>query len=314
MTTTAKAGTSGASSASPTGNSKGAPSASSPAADPANTTQTQTETPRSTRAAIAADIESMQAGSGDDAGDVEADQPGTDETKKAAKDAAPEGDKPSKDDKGKEAERMIPERALKERLGREKKKLDDLKGQLHAKDLEHRKGTEALRLALAEVDRLTALVKQSGKYDEKSEKIAQMELAQKAQAKAQELDQGQQKVIEAARTEAARAIETEALQGEFNDALAAHDLVGFAELKDEYGKELRSAGAKAAQPRSVTEVAAALEQQKLDKARGKLVKDRPAHPTSTRPQRGGGTKSQVDYSHDRKGIAEHIDALQRQHG
>lgn len=319
MTTTAAAVNKGGSSnpASPTGKNggeSGARDASSSA-----TEAVETPSPKSGRAAIAADIESMKAEAADEAAaetTVDGQTDGADKKAEAQNDAKPEGDKPSKDDNGKVDDVKKVRAEMKERLKRADKKFEDLKGQLHARDLEHKKSVEALRLAVAEVDRLTGLLKQGAKYDEKGEKIVSMELADKARAAAEKLDQESKKAIEQAREQAATEVEGEALQGEFQQALAAHDLVGFAELKDAYGKEIAAAieSKGTMQPRTVAEVAAALEDEKLNKARGKLVKERPAHPSSVRGQRAGGTKSQVDYSHDKRGIAEHIDALKRQHG
>lgn len=307
--TTANAGSKGASTASPPANTT-ATASSTPVASGATTTASSpaaTKPQIATKRDIAAEIEEMRttdAGDGEgDATDAEQQAKGA-EKKSDAGDADPQGEK-SKDDKGKVEEKMVPERALKERVNRVNRKLDEAKGQLASRTLELTNAKEALGIAVAEAERLRGLLQKGAKYDEQGEKIAGMELANKARDVAERTKLEHAQELEKAKAEAEISVVTDQLEEEVAGALASHDLVDRAELIREMKKDLS---------KSATDVAASLEKQKLERARGKLVKEKPSTPSTVRAQRAGGTNTAVKYSNDRKGIAEHIDALRSQNG
>lgn len=313
--TTASAGSSVATAASTTATT------SSKAGNPAGSATATSEAtkPQLTgRAAIAASIEEMRTDAGDDADDTssEGNQPAPKDAEKKEADAAePEGDK-SKVDKGKDQanEKPVSKKAFKERLDRERERFDKVQGQLQTKDLELKKSNEVLKLALTQIARLEEALKTGAKYDENAEKLTERETALAAKEAIGKVTTEHEQLAETARRDAEIAVHAEQLGEEVAEALGAHDLVHRGELIDAMKKDSKLARQENRAPKGAEEVAAELETAKLEKARAKLVPAKPAHPESARAQRSGGSNAAVNYGHDKKGIAEHIEALRTQKG
>lgn len=291
--TTAAAGTAGASPASPTGNSKGAATTASPTAE--------TTTKDVGRSAIVARVAELNAGK-PGTNDADVDQGDAADGQEAQGDADAQGDK-SKDDKGKKTEeRMIPERALKDRLAREKKKLDGLRDQIAGKDLEHAKTREALDLALAEVDRLTAALKSGAKFDEKDEQLRAHEIANEANARAQKAQKAHETALQKARDDARRSEMAEQISEEIDGAISATDgLVHRRELIEAMKRRDNL-------NRSAKEVADELVQTKLERAKSRLVTPQPPTPSTVRPQSAGSNPA-PRYPNNREGIRARVAAI-----
>lgn len=241
-------------------------------------------------------------------------QPGEGAEKNAG-DAQPEGDKSKDgaeanaeakaDDKGKTEERMIPERALHERLAREKKKLDDLRGQVQQKDVALAKANEAFKLLGEEHERLRGMLERGEKFDKTAEELASMKLADKARQASERVTQSATKQQATdAKAQRASAVESQ-LSDEIAAAVKKHE--GFISENALIAECMLPANLS----RPVAEVAAELEAQILERSRAKLVPTNTATP-SGHAQRAGGSNAAVDFGHNRKGIKKHIEFLKAQ--
>jgi hypothetical protein len=221
-----------------------------------------------------------------------------------AGDADPQGDKSQ--DKGKEEQKPIPFKAFQERLGREAKKASALRDQLASKELESTKTRAALNIAAAEVERLQALLRGGGKYDERDEEVQGFRLTEQARAERARLESEHEgaraKQAEDEKVSAMR----ERISEEIDTALSGADLIHRRELIEAMRRQENHS-------RSAKEVADSLQAIKLEKAKPRLVQQRPSTPSTVREQRGGGSSS-VSYSNDRSGIRDRVKSLRNQQG
>lgn len=286
---------SGATPASPTGNDEGG--------NPASVTPAS---PKSGRERIAERVSELRTKTAE----PEA-QPAEGENK-TAEPAETQGDK-SKDDKGKKDPESVPMKAFKERLGRETEKRRAVEGELATAKLQLQKQEAALRLVMEEMERLSAARRDGTALDERDEQIQAMRLSEDARKRSEEIQRAHEQAIVEAEQRAAVSVSAERLGEEMDTALADHDLVDRAELiaalrADAAAARKREEAGGDGSVRSVSAVAAELQANRLEKAKRRLVLERPATPSTVRPQ-GSANSASVRHSNDRQGIQKRIAEL-----
>jgi hypothetical protein len=271
----------------------------------ASTTATSTVSRGNDRSAIEARIAELT-GSSETTLDDEEQLSDVDENEKAG-DAETQGDKSEKD-KGKEAksekdkaEKTISQKALQERLGREKKKQEALESKVSERERVIAQREAAIDILGKEVERLTGILKEKGLLDENGEKLREYDLHSQAQARQKEIEERHTKAVKEAADNARRAALRDQLSEEIDSALTEYDLLHRNELIAELKRKENLS-------RSIAEVAKELQEAKLERAKLKLVKSKPATPSTVTPQRGG-SNSAVRHPNTRKGIEARIAEL-----
>jgi hypothetical protein len=203
-----------------------------------------------------------------------------------------------------EGNETIPMAAFKERLHRESEKTKTARSDLHAAQLESKRQSAALEIALTEVKRLTEALQSGAKLDPRDEEIRAMRLANAARSKAQELQAAHAGEVDAADQAEAHTEVVRQVGEEVAAAVKAHPLIDRAELIREC-KRADNIG------RPIHEVAAEVEARKVDLVRQRIASEKPPAPSTARASGGG--QGGHRFENNARGMAARL-ALLRQTG